>query len=94
VATTKEVFVPDIGEFKNVDVIEVLVKAGDAIKPEQSLITIESDKATIEIPSPSAGTVKELKVKIGDKVSRGSLVRLLREGEPGCRGALGPRPSP
>ena len=80
-ATTKEVFVPDIGEFKNVDVIEVLVKAGDAIKPEQSLITIESDKATMEIPSPSAGTVKELKVKTGDKVSRGSLILLLEEGD-------------
>jgi pyruvate dehydrogenase E2 component (dihydrolipoamide acetyltransferase) len=81
VAAIKEVFVPDIGDFKNVDVIEVLVKPGDAIKPEQSLITIESDKATMEIPSSSAGIVKELKVKNGDKVSRGSLILLLEEAE-------------
>jgi pyruvate dehydrogenase E2 component (dihydrolipoamide acetyltransferase) len=79
VAAIKEVFVPDIGDFKNVDVIEVLVKPGDAVKPEQSLITIESDKATMEIPSSSAGIVKELKVKNGDKVSRGSLILLLEE---------------
>jgi pyruvate dehydrogenase E2 component (dihydrolipoamide acetyltransferase) len=79
VATVKEVVVPDIGDFKNVDVIEVLVKPGDAIKLEQSLITIESDKATMEIPSSAAGTVKELKVKNGDKVSQGSLILLLEE---------------
>jgi pyruvate dehydrogenase E2 component (dihydrolipoyllysine-residue acetyltransferase) len=82
VATIREIVVPDIGDFKNVDVIEVLVKPGDAIKPEQSLITIESDKATMEIPSPSAGTVKELKVKNGDKVSQGSLILLLSEAGP------------
>lgn len=76
-ATLKEIVVPDIGDFKNVDVIEVLVKPGDAIKLEQSLITIESDKATMEIPSSAAGTVKELKVKNGDKVSQGSLILLL-----------------
>ncbi len=76
-ATFKEVLVPDIGDFKDVTVIEILVKPGDVIKPEQSLITIESDKATMEIPSPSAGTVKELKVKSGDKVSRGSLILLV-----------------
>jgi pyruvate dehydrogenase E2 component (dihydrolipoamide acetyltransferase) len=80
-ATVREVLVPDIGDFKNVDVIEVLVKPGDAIKPEQSLITIESDKATMEIPSPSAGTVKELKVRNGDKVSQGSLILLLEDTE-------------
>jgi pyruvate dehydrogenase E2 component (dihydrolipoyllysine-residue acetyltransferase) len=78
-ATVREVLVPDIGDFKDVEVIEVLVKPGDAIKAEQSLITIESDKATMEIPSPSAGTVKELKVKNGDKVSRGSLILLLED---------------
>ena len=76
-ADIREVFVPDIGDFKNVDVIEVLVKPGESVRPEQSLITIESDKATMEIPSPSAGTVKELKVKNGDKVSQGSLILLL-----------------
>jgi dihydrolipoamide dehydrogenase len=72
-----EVKVPDIGEFKEVEVIEVLVKAGDAIAKEQSLITLESDKATMEIPSPAAGKVAQLKVKVGDKVSKGSLILLL-----------------
>src|ERR671928_91138 len=72
-----EVKVPDIGEFKNVEVIEVLVKPGDAISKEQSLITLESDKATMEIPSPGAGVVKELRVKVGDKVSQGSAILVL-----------------
>src|SRR6478609_8410991 len=72
-----EVKVPDIGDFKEVEVIEVLVKPGDAVSKEQSLITLESDKATMEIPSPAAGVVKELKVKTGDKVSQGSLILLL-----------------
>jgi pyruvate dehydrogenase E2 component (dihydrolipoamide acetyltransferase) len=80
-ASVREVLVPDIGDFKDVDVIEVLVKPGDAIKREQSLITIESDKATMEIPSPSAGTVRELKVRNGDKVSQGSLILLLEDTE-------------
>jgi pyruvate dehydrogenase E2 component (dihydrolipoamide acetyltransferase) len=82
-ATIKEVFVPDIGDFKEVDVIEVLVKPGDAIGPEQSLITVESDKATMEIPSPAAGVVKELRVKAGDKVSQGSLILLLEANDGG-----------
>ena len=68
----KEVFVPDIGDFKSVDVIEILVKPGDTVAVEQSLVTLESDKATMEIPSPSAGVLKEVRVKIGDKVSEGS----------------------
>jgi pyruvate dehydrogenase E2 component (dihydrolipoamide acetyltransferase) len=72
-----EVKVPDIGDFKEVAIIEVLVKPGDAIKAEQSLITVESDKASMEIPSSHAGVVKELKVALGDKVSEGSLVLLL-----------------
>ena len=72
-----EIKVPDIGDFKEVEVIEVLVKPGDAIKVEQSLITVESDKASMEIPSSAAGVVKELKVKVGDKVSEGSVVLLL-----------------
>jgi pyruvate dehydrogenase E2 component (dihydrolipoamide acetyltransferase) len=76
-ATTTEIAVPDIGDFKDVAVIEILVKPGDAIQAEQSLITVESDKATMEIPSPSAGVVKELRVKAGDKVSRGSPILLL-----------------
>ena len=72
-----EVKVPDIGDFKSVDVIEILVKPGDAVAPEQSLVTLESDKATMEIPSPLAGTVKSLIVKIGDKVSEGSPILML-----------------
>ena len=72
-----EVKVPDIGDFKDVEVIELLVKPGDTIKADQSLLTVESDKASMEIPSSHAGVVKELKVKLGDKVSEGSLVMLL-----------------
>ena len=75
----KEVTVPDIGDFKQVEVIEVLVKPGDAITAEQSLITVESDKATMEIPAPGAGVVKELRIKVGDKVSQGSPILLLEE---------------
>ena len=75
--STIEIKVPDIGDFKNVEVIEVLVKPGDTIRKEQSLITVESDKASMEIPSSHAGTIKELKVKLGDKVSEGSLVLML-----------------
>jgi pyruvate dehydrogenase E2 component (dihydrolipoamide acetyltransferase) len=74
-----QVVVPDIGDFKEVEVIEVLVKPGDAVSKEQSLITLESDKATMEIPSPAAGVVKELKIKTGDKVSKGSPILVLDE---------------
>jgi pyruvate dehydrogenase E2 component (dihydrolipoamide acetyltransferase) len=74
-----QVLVPDIGDFKEVEVIEVLVKPGDAVTKEQSLITLESDKATMEIPSPAAGVVKELKIKTGDKVSKGSPILVLDE---------------
>src|SRR4051812_13069277 len=76
-----EVKVPDIGDFKNVEVIEVLVKPGDTVAKEQSLVTLESDKATMEIPSPGAGVVKELKLKAGDKVSQGSAILLLESSE-------------
>ena len=76
-----EVTVPDIGDFKEVEVIEVLVKPGDAVAKEQSLITLESDKATMEIPSPGAGVVKELKIKVGDKVSKGSAILVLESSE-------------
>jgi len=72
-----EVKIPDIGGYKDVPVIEVLVKPGDAVKPEDSLITLESDKATMDVPSPATGVVKELRVKVGDKVSEGSLVLTL-----------------
>ena len=79
--STIEIHVPDIGDFKEVEVIELLVKLGDTIKPEQSLITVESDKASMEIPSSHGGVVKELKVKIGDKVAEGSLVLILEVAE-------------
>jgi dihydrolipoamide dehydrogenase len=76
-----DVRVPDIGDFKEVEVIEVLVKPGDTVAKEQSLITLESDKATMEIPSPGAGVVKELRLKVGDKVSEGSPILVLEAKE-------------
>lgn len=75
----REITVPDIGDAKGVDVIEVLVKAGDVINKDDPLITIETDKATMEVPSSAAGTVKEMKLKVGDKVSQGTLILLLEE---------------
>ncbi len=75
--TTIEVKVPDIGDFKEVEVIELLVNIGDTVKVDQSLITVESDKASMEIPSSHAGVVKELKINIGDKVAEGSLLLIL-----------------
>ena len=85
-----EIKVPDIGDFSEVTVIELLVKPGDTIKAEQSLITVESDKASMEIPSSHAGVVKELKVALGDKVKKGSLVLMLEvAGE-----AAAPLPAP
>jgi pyruvate dehydrogenase E2 component (dihydrolipoamide acetyltransferase) len=72
-----EIKVPDIGDFKEVEVIEILVKVGDTVKAEQSLITVESDKASMEIPGSHAGVVKELKIKLGDKVAEGSIVLML-----------------
>jgi pyruvate dehydrogenase E2 component (dihydrolipoamide acetyltransferase) len=77
VSSTIEVKVPDIGDFSAVPVIEVLVAVGDSVRKEQSLITLESDKATMEVPSPEAGVVKELKLKVGDEVSQGDLVAIL-----------------
>ncbi|AVS62517.1 dihydrolipoyl dehydrogenase [Paracidovorax avenae] len=85
-----DIKVPDIGDFSEVGVIEVLVKAGDTIKVEQSLITVESDKASMEIPSSHAGVVKEVKVKVGDKVAEGSVVLTLEAAD----AAAGPAPSP
>ncbi|HEV7815767.1 MAG TPA: dihydrolipoyllysine-residue acetyltransferase [Janthinobacterium sp.] len=76
-----EVKVPDIGDFKEVEVIELMVKVGDTIKVDQSLITVESDKASMEIPSSHAGVVKELRVKVGDKVGEGSLLLLLESSD-------------
>jgi pyruvate dehydrogenase E2 component (dihydrolipoamide acetyltransferase) len=73
----KDILVPDIGDFKEVEVVEILVKPGDTVAKEQSLVSLESDKATMEIPSPEAGVVKELKIKVGDKVSQGSVLLAL-----------------
>ena len=87
-----EVKVPDIGDFKDVAVIELLVKPGDTVKAEQSLITVESDKASMEIPSSHAGVVKELKVAIGDKVNEGTLLLML-EAEGGASAASAPAPA-
>jgi pyruvate dehydrogenase E2 component (dihydrolipoamide acetyltransferase) len=87
-----EVRVPDIGDFKDVAVIELLVKPGDTVKPEQSLITVESDKASMEIPSSAAGVVKELKVKIGDKVNIGDLVVVLEGTTQAARGSVPAEP--
>ncbi|RZU03059.1 dihydrolipoyl dehydrogenase [Rivibacter subsaxonicus] len=86
-----EVKVPDIGDFDEVAVIELLVKAGDVVKAEQSLITVESDKASMEIPSSHAGTVKELRVALGDKVKQGSVVLVLETAE---SAAATPAPAP
>jgi dihydrolipoamide dehydrogenase len=84
-----DIKVPDIGDFKEVAVIELLVKPGDTVKLEQSLITVESDKASMEIPCSHAGVVKELKIKVGDKVSEGSVVLSLEAQE----GAAAPAPA-
>lgn len=81
---TQEIFVPDIGDFDAVEVIEVLVSAGDSIAVEDSIITVESDKASMEIPSPVAGVVKEVKVNVGDSVSEGSLMLVVEASEAGA----------
>src|SRR5437868_8192393 len=75
--STIEVKVPDIGDFTDVPVIDVFVKAGDAVKAEDPLVTLESDKATMDVPSPSAGVIKDVKLKVGDKVSEGSVILVL-----------------
>src|ERR1700754_1884777 len=79
-----EVKVPDIGDFKDVQIIELLVKPGDTVKAEQSLVTVESDKASMEIPSSAAGVVKELKVAMGDKINEGTVILLLETGAGGA----------
>ncbi len=91
--STIEVKVPNIGDFKEVEVIEVMVKVGDTIKVDQSLITVESDKASMEIPSSHAGVVKELKVKVGDKVAEGGFLLVLEEGAAAASAAVAPAPA-
>ena len=86
---TIELKVPDIGDFKDVEVIELLVRPGDLIKPEQSLLTVESDKASMEIPSSTAGRLVELKVKVGDKVNQGSLMAVIEPIDATATGSVG-----
>lgn len=87
----KEVLVPDIGNFDSVDVIEVHVKAGDSVNQDDSLITLESDKASMDIPSPFSGLVKEVKIKVGDKASQGVLIALVEAAEQGAAAAEPPK---
>jgi pyruvate dehydrogenase E2 component (dihydrolipoamide acetyltransferase) len=89
-----EVKVPDIGDFKDVEVIEVLVKPGDKVIPEQSLITVESDKASMEIPSSGAGIVREMRVKLGDRISEGVVVLMLEPAGESGQGASEPAAAP
>ena len=95
-AEIKEALVPDIGDYSDIPVIEVLVAVGDTVKKDQGLVTLESDKATMEVPSSVAGVVKELKVKVGDSLSEGKVVALIEvaagEAEAaagGCRAGQG-----
>ena len=92
-AAVTEVKVPDIGDFKDVPVIEVMVKAGDHVKPEDSLVSLESDKATMEVPAPVGGVVKEVKLKVGDKVSEGALIMLLDTTGTGATATAAPKTS-
>jgi pyruvate dehydrogenase E2 component (dihydrolipoamide acetyltransferase) len=94
--STIDVKVPDIGDFKDIPVIEVFVKAGDTVAAEDSLVALESDKATMDVPSPAAGVIKEMKVKVGDKVSEGTLVLTLEQSAeaPAPQPALAKAPSP
>jgi dihydrolipoamide dehydrogenase len=89
-----DVQVPDIGDFKDVAIIELLVKPGDTVKAEQSLITVESDKASMEIPSSHAGVVKELKVALGDKINQGTLILTLESAEAAASAAPAAAPAP
>ena len=89
-----EIKVPDIGDYKDVPVIEVLVKVGDSVEKEQSIVVLESDKATMDVPSSHSGVVKEVKVKIGDSLSEGSVVIMLEEGASSTIAAPAPAPAP
>ena len=90
----KEILVPDIGNFDSVDVIEILVKAGDTIAKDDSLLTVESDKASMDIPAPFAGVVKEVKVKVGDKIAQGNLIFMLEAASDAPAANIHAAPSP
>lgn len=90
-AEWKEARVPDIGNYDGVPVIELLVAVGDTVAADQGLVTLESDKATMEVPAPFAGVVRELKVKIGDELAEGSVVALIEPSEAAGGGAADPR---
>jgi pyruvate dehydrogenase E2 component (dihydrolipoamide acetyltransferase) len=92
--STIEVKVPDIGDFTDVPVIEIFVKPGDTVKAEDSLVTLESDKATMDIPAPAAGTVKELKVKLGDKIAEGVTILTLETADAGEARTTAASPAP
>ena len=82
---TTDVKVPDIGNYSNVPVIEVLGAVGDTVKADQGLVTLESDKATMEVPAPLAGVIKELKVKVGDEISEGTVVATIEAAGGGAK---------
>jgi len=89
-ASVSEILVPDIGDFKDVEIIEIHVAPGDQVNEEDPLISLESDKATLDVPSPTAGTIKALKVSLGDKVSEGTPILSLEQGEPSVPGPPSP----
>ena len=96
-AEIKEARVPDIGDYSDVPVIEILVAVGDTVNQDQGLVTLESDKATLEVPAPFAGVVKELKVKLGDTLSEGSVVALIEAADGAAAPAAkaeAPKPAP
>ena len=92
-AEIKEALVPDIGDYSDIPVIEVLVAVGDTVKKDQGLVTLESDKATMEVPSAYAGVVKELKVKVGDGLSEGKVVALIEVSEEAAKPAAAAAPA-
>src|ERR1700733_9999504 len=93
VANIVDVKVPDIGDYKDVAIIEILVKPGDVVKADVSLVTLESEKATMDVPAPKAGTVREIIAKIGDKVAMGSLILRLEEAAGDAAPAAAPAPA-
>src|SRR5262245_8579970 len=93
-AQVSEVKVPDIGNYTNVPVIEILVKPGDTVAKDQGLVTLESDKATMEVPATVAGVVKELRVKLNDEVSEGAVVALIEAADAGSTSAAPAKPAP